>query len=198
MGSRGPIGVKEMDLSLAESRRVRNQPQADVDATRLLADEEPRLKRLAAALGLDPADAEDVLQDAYVTLLGRQRRWSDPTEVRRWFVRVVVNRCRLQHRRRSRWHRALAAWLTHRRPRPVEPAAGVGGSGMKEAVQAALAEMGVDERSLLVMRYFCDYDATEIGAILSIPPATVRGRLRHARLKLAERLVAKGTVNDVP
>lgn len=161
----------------------------------------PRLRRIAAGLGLAVADAEDALQDSYVALLGNRDRFrgaGDPDAPVRWLMRVMVNRCLLHHRQSGRRGRLAAAW-------PVRPAAQPAASGeagaldeeVKELVHGCLRELPEDESAVLALRYFCEFNATEIGELLSIPPATVRSRLRTARLKLAERLIAKGVVNDV-
>ena len=63
---------------------------------------------------------------------------------------------------------------------------------LEAEVRAVLCEMGEQELAPMVLRYFCDMNATEIGEVLEIPPATVRTRLHAARLRLAERLIEKG------
>ncbi len=150
----------------------------------------PRLKRIAAGLGLRPADAEDASHDTYVALLQRREPFSEDADAGRWLVRVMVNRCLLHHRQRRRGQRAAAVWLTQRR----EPTAGHG--EVEEIVRQGLAEMDPDELEVLVLRYFGDLNATEIGELMMIPAGTVRRRLHLARLKLAERLIAKGVVDD--
>jgi len=55
-------------------------------------------------------------------------------------------------------------------------------------LRAAINRLDADLRVVLVLRYYAAMDATEIGAALGIPPATVRTRLRRALLMLRERL----------
>lgn len=50
----------------------------------------------------------------------------------------------------------------------------------------ALGLLSPGQRQLFVMRYFGGYDATELGRIFGLPPATVRSRLNSARKKLLE------------
>ena len=58
----------------------------------------------------------------------------------------------------------------------AEPA----GSGEeREMVRRALQTLDPQTRSILVLRYFAELDSTEIGKILELPAATVRGRLRR-------------------
>ncbi len=152
----------------------------------------PRLRRIAAGLGLSASDAEDALQDSYLASWRHRRQLGDATQAARWLTRVMVNRCLLHHRRRSRWRRLLAGWVPPR-TRPVEMA-----DEAKAIIRQCLEELPLDERVVLVLRYFCELDAPEIGQLLEIPAATVRSRLRRARLALAERLIAKDVVDNAP
>ena len=163
-------------------------PGAHVDLGGLYQSALPRLRKIAAGLGLSPADAEDALQDAWLALLRQDRRPADPLAAGRWLTRVFANRCLLEHRRRTRWQR-LRRRLVGRRPQEI-------GQPVQEEVRAGLWELPCEDRVLLVLRYFCAYDAPEIAALLGIPAGTVRRRLCRARLALAERLISKGLVDD--
>ena len=60
-----------------------------------------------------------------------------------------------------------------------------------ELVHAALAELSMDYRQILVLREIdgCRYD--EIAQILDLPVGTVRSRLFRARLQMRERLTPR-------
>lgn len=161
-----------------------------LDLSELYASALPRLKRIAAAMGLPAPDAEDALHDSYVALLKNRRKLDTPEDTVRWLVRVMSNRCVLYHRRKRRPPK------TALRPAAASQA-GTAVAELEEAVRESLRELPADELAVIVLRYFSDFNATQIGELLSVPPSTVRGRLRQVRLKLAERLVAKGLVDDV-
>jgi RNA polymerase sigma factor (sigma-70 family) len=143
-----------------------------------------RLAALAAALGLPRELAGDVLQDVYLTALRQPPMIDNETELLRWLFRVTANRAKLEHRRRGRWRRlwqSLAlSW------RDDAPAALC--TELKTEIERALATLGDDDRTLVAMRYFADLNSREIGEILGMPEATIRGRLRAARQKLAHEL----------
>ncbi|MCL2002745.1 MAG: RNA polymerase sigma factor [Oscillospiraceae bacterium] len=46
------------------------------------------------------ADAEDVMQEAFIRYLRRDRPFQDDEHERRWLIRVCVNLCRSRHRAR--------------------------------------------------------------------------------------------------
>jgi RNA polymerase sigma-70 factor (ECF subfamily) len=57
-------------------------------------------------------------------------------------------------------------------------------------LRQAINRLDADLRVVLVLRYYAGMDATEIGGVLGMPPATVRTRLRRALMTLRERLDA--------
>jgi RNA polymerase sigma-70 factor (ECF subfamily) len=65
-------------------------------------------------------------------------------------------------------------------------------------VDAALAQLPEDFRAAVVLRDLCDLEYTEIGAILAIPPGTVRSRIARGRGLLADLLGNRTAPPDRP
>ena len=154
------------------------------------------LRRIAAGMGLNAADAEEVLHDVFLEAWRRPGQYRGAESAFRWLMRVTVNRCRLEHRRRKRWHQAAEA-VRQSQSQTNEGVAAAPDADADRAEQLDLVRAGLDEmdeslRMLLVLRYFCELNATQIGEMLEMPSGTVRSRLRDARLNLAERLKHKG------
>jgi RNA polymerase sigma factor (sigma-70 family) len=57
-----------------------------------------------------------------------------------------------------------------------------------ERLRRALTQLGIDEQLLLELSYWHDLDSTDLGQIFEVPPATIRTRLRRARLALRDKL----------
>lgn len=146
------------------------------------------LAALALGLGLKREQAADVLQDVYVMAIDKPPPIVEAGELKRWLFRVTVNRCHLEHRRKSRWRRLwqtmAAAWRSE--TDVVAPP----DRELKQEVEQALAKLADEDRMLVAMRYFSDLNSREIAEIVGIPETTVRGRLRVARLKLAKELAS--------
>ena len=159
---------------------------------------EVRLRRLVAGLGIGAAHADDVMQEVYLTASREHGFSGDEEHARRWLLRVAINRCQLEHRRRRVWmaaRRAIArAWPTA--ARPVSPLDRLVASEELAAMTRALDELDFDLRTALVLRYFMDLDSSQIADILETSSSTVRGRLRLARRRLAERLEQMGFDRD--
>lgn len=151
------------------------------------------LQRVAAAL-VGPADAEDAVQEAMI------RAWQAAPSLRGiaavwpWLVRITINVCRDWQRGRFGTRRRLTESLP-------ESASGElfavitddpGTSDHTGALdlRQALNTLDRDLRLVVALRYYAGLDATEIGAALNTPPATVRTRLRRALELLRERLRA--------
>lgn len=168
--------------------------RAEPDDTLLAAwqEAEPRLRRLVAAMGLGRADADDLLQNVY--LAARQAvAPSDIEGCRRWLFRIAINRCRLEHRRKRRWQAVWESvhrvWVEYVGRSGIDTAA----EGEEQrALKIALRRLPADLRNLVVLRYYCDLNSTDIGQILGLPAATVRGQLSLARRRLALALREAG------
>lgn len=62
-----------------------------------------------------------------------------------------------------------------------------------ERLRVALTRLSVDQQLLVELRYWHDLDATALGEVFDVPPATIRTRLRRARLAPKARSVAPRT-----
>lgn len=194
-----------MCMSTGEPGDTSESARAALDAA--YAQVLPRLRRLVAGLGFGPADAEDILQATYVQ--GRQSpaQWRGAAALEQWWHRVALNVCLLEYRRRERFRRLTAEMRDRAGPgegvrlsgrgeeaRPTaagnvaEASDKLGRQEELERVRRALWDMDEQLAVPLVLRYWCEMNATEIGTLLDLPPATVRTRLRAARLWLADRL----------
>ena len=144
-------------------------------------------------MGFGVADAEDILQNVYLD--ARQRPGEDrgPADAERWLLRVAVNRCLLEYRQKRRFA-GVAEQV--RLQRPFREPDGEADSAVRDEetllVRETLRDLDAQSSAMLVLRYFCEQNASEIGEILDLPAATVRGRLRAARMELAEELIKRG------
>jgi RNA polymerase sigma factor (sigma-70 family) len=152
-----------------------------------------QLKRVVAGMGVAAVDAEDVLQDVFVAASKHPDRFGSPEDAGRWLMRVTVNRCLSEFRRRKAFQKA-ARELQRRQEGSGPPSPDDAASRRDElaAVQEALAELDESLLSPLVLKYFCGLDSAQTGEILGLPPSTVRSRLRDGRIILAKRLMKRG------
>jgi len=147
------------------------------------------LARLAAALGIHAERRDDVLQEVYLAARSKCPEGLAGDDLRRWLFRVTANQCRLEHRRRQRWGKVFAALTFWRSDSTsVDSSELAVQTELTVQVEGALSRLSRVEREIVVLRYFCDFDSSQIGEMLSLPAATVRSHLAKARKQLAKEL----------
>jgi len=150
--------------------------------------------RVAAAL-VGPADAEDAAQEAILRGWLAWGQLRDRAAARPWLLRIAVNLCHDWRRGRFGTHRRRTEPLPDADLRPFAQLGTQPGAGAHAAaLDLRRAIDGLDEplRLVVVLRYFAGLDATEIGAALGAPPATIRTRLRRALALLRDELADSG------
>ena len=126
------------------------------------------------------ADAEDVFQDVFLRFF-RQKKldMTDAEHTKAWLIRTTVNRCTDVMRFRLR-RGTLPLDELRESAGPVD--------GRAAEVWMAVATLPVRFRTVVHLHYAEGYSTEEIADTLGIPAATVRTRLRRARLKLKDIL----------
>ncbi len=151
---------------------------------------------LALQLLGNPADAQDVAQEALLRFFAGLRRLDPGRPVQPWLFAIVRNRARDVWRRRK-----------VRRAEPLdaaaEPGTGLGRqivderadpeadlqrAELRRRVWRALGGLSPAKREILVLRDYHDLTYAEIATVLGIPKGTVMSRLHGARKALRERL----------
>ncbi len=154
-----------------------------------------RLKRIVAGFGLSASDGEDALQDVSIQALKQSGKYRTREDGVRWLIKVTVNRCLMEHRRRRSFRRHARKIL--RRRAEIERNSNSADKKVIVAEELDIVRENLQklDASLLgpvVLRYFCDLNSKEVGEILGLNPSTVRSRLREARMILAKRLLERG------
>ena len=128
----------------------------------------------------DLADAEDAVQEAFVTAIRKRRELSRVGNPEAWVRTVAVNRVR------SGWRHASVV-RKHQVAVPG-PQAQVEVGPEHVAIVTALAELDRDQRDVVVLHHLADLGTAEIATELGIPEGTVKSRLARGRSRLAALL----------
>jgi RNA polymerase sigma-70 factor (ECF subfamily) len=130
------------------------------------------------------ADAEDVVQEAFVRFWRARERVADPAAYCFACVKHVALDWRRQRKRQARREKVSA------RPEVETWFAGPGEQNERRAaLESALRHLPESQREVLVMRIWGELSFPQIAAALEIPADTVRSRYRYALDKLREHLV---------
>lgn len=139
-----------------------------------------RLVAVVGAIGGDPAEAEDAVQDAFVRLIGQWGRVSRYDDPEAWLRKVALGKLSNRRRKLRNGARALLR-LGPPADLAVAPADAVD-------VERALDALPRDQRAVLVLQHFVGLDVAEIARELAVPVGTVKSRLSRGRAALAPLL----------
>jgi RNA polymerase sigma-70 factor (ECF subfamily) len=150
-----------------------------------------RVFRTVRGMLRSDADAEDVTQDALLTVLTSLNTYAPRRDARfaAWVTTIAVNTVRRRFRRR-RPELTATGELPDVVDDGVDPAGDLDRARQRRALLIALGELSERERAIVSLRYGAELNASEIAATLGIEPATIRKILERARTRLGERIEA--------
>jgi RNA polymerase sigma factor (sigma-70 family) len=126
------------------------------------------------------AEAEDAVQDAFVTALRKSSQLGRVNNPEAWVRTVALNSVRHGWR-----HASVVRRYQAKVPGPQGPVE-VGPEHV--AIVNALEEVDPDQREAVVLHYLADLTVADIAAQLGVPEGTVKSRLSRARDRLADLL----------
>ena len=129
------------------------------------------------------ADAEDAVQEAFITALRKRRTLRTVQNPEAWIRTVAL------HRLHRGWRHAAVVRRHQREQRRPEPAVEVGPEHV--ALVTALGRLDPAQREVVVLHHLADLSVAEIAADLGLPVGTVKSRLGRGRARLGE-LLAEG------
>ncbi|MFE2709280.1 RNA polymerase sigma factor [Streptomyces mirabilis] len=184
------IASPQLGCDLPDGLLAARAAEGDEDSFAVLVQRHNR-SLLALARGMlgNTQDAEEAVQDAFVSAWRRLPEYRHSAEFSTWMYRITINRCLTMRRRR--------------RPPPVpldtvaEPATGDARSqparsaeqdAATEALSRALAELDDGQRICWILRELQGLPYNEIAHVTRTSEQTVRGRLFRARRSLQEAM----------
>jgi RNA polymerase sigma-70 factor, ECF subfamily len=142
---------------------------------------------IALAELADVTDAEDAVQDAFITALQRLDDCRDPSAFGAWFRQIVRNQARTV-RRREKIRQTEQLDTTVVRASPADPGRDLDRLELREQLETALGTLTETQRTVVLMHDLEGYRHREIAVELGIPEGTVRSHLFFARRSLREWL----------
>ncbi|MEM6622696.1 MAG: sigma-70 family RNA polymerase sigma factor [Pseudomonadota bacterium] len=158
---------------------------------RLVVHRGPKLFAHAMRLLGDRAEAEDVVQDAWIEILRGLADLRDERAFPAWAYRIVSRRAAKTIGGKIR-QRTVAKDLGVGAETEA-PEAGPAAADAR-AIRGAIATLPPDQAATIALFYLEEMTVTEVAAALDVPPGTVKTRLMHARTRLHEAL--KGDADE--
>jgi RNA polymerase sigma-70 factor (ECF subfamily) len=178
-------GVEASDLELV--RRAQRGERAAFDL--LVLRYQHKVIKLVARLLRDPAEAEDVAQEAFVKAYRALASFRGDSAFYTWLYRIAVNTARNAMASRQRRPLDYEAELSDSEQSNVEsrlrhsdtPEASVLSEEIRETVNRAVADLPEDLRTAIILREVEGLSYEEIAAAMDCPVGTVRSRIFRAR-----------------
>lgn len=144
------------------------------------------LLRVARRLTSDASAAEDLVQETLLLAWRSFRQFRSGTNARAWLFRILFNTFYGQERKEQTAPRMvpISESVTEAAGQFQTPALHLEAA----EVAAALADLAVEHRTVLLLGVVEGFTCQETADILSVPIGTVMSRLSRARKALHERL----------
>ena len=154
-----------------------------------------RMLSVARKMMPTEADAEDAVQDAFLSAFKSLERFDGRSKLTTWLHQITVNACLMKLRsKRRRPEKSMDALLPEfvadgyqKEPQKRWHAEGSGGieqAEVRSLVRARIEELPEQYRVVLVLRDVEGLDTEETAAVLGVTLDTVRTRLHRARQAL--------------
>jgi RNA polymerase sigma-70 factor (ECF subfamily) len=157
------------------------------------------LYRTARSIVRDDADAEDVLQEAYLLIFRNLEKFRGEASLSTWLTRIVVNEAIARARKNGRMAEIIRfgrepeadeypaeAVMSHQESEQPEQAAER--SQLRRLIEKRIDALPEAFRVVFVLRALEEMTVEETAACLDIPDATVRTRYFRAKGLLRESL----------
>jgi RNA polymerase sigma-70 factor, ECF subfamily len=169
---------EDLDLDTLAARAARG----DQDALHtLLAEIQPRVRRICGRMLLYPEDAEEAAQDALLLVSTRIHTFAGRSRFTTWLHAVASNSARSTYRSLKRRSAELP---TDELPPTADPRTTSVIAGSRLDFLEALETLGVDHPALvepLLLRDIQELEYSDIADLLDIPVGTVKSRIHSAR-----------------
>lgn len=172
-------------MEIPDAELVARVREGDRNAFRKLVERHrERIYRVALGMLRNPDDAMDAVQEVFIRVHARLTDFKGESAFGTWLVRVTVNYCIDRQRRQKTWDARFVIdneWegISEEGPEHLLMNAQIG-----DALQRALAELGEEHRTAILLREVNGLAYEEIAEVMGCPKGTVMSRLHHARKKL--------------
>jgi RNA polymerase sigma-70 factor (ECF subfamily) len=153
-----------------------------------------RAMRIAYQYLHDAADADEVVQDAFLKAFSHIDSYREAWPFEVWFTRILINGCldrRKARARRARWFVSTETGHPIEDARPAfggvaaaDPEARLLARERRARLAAAIARLDGRQRTIFMLSHYGDCTPREVSAMIGLKESTVRVHLFRAARKL--------------
>ena len=148
----------------------------------------PRVKALLLKSGADPALAEDIVQDVFVSVWQKAGQYAPERGTVSAWIFTIARNVRIDRLRRRSSQPYLDVTAIELADDSTDAEEALDTAQRAELVARAVVELPDDQRQVIELSYVCDLAQSEIADRLSLPLGTVKSRMRLAYAKLKQKL----------
>ena len=189
-----PPSTSEVTIASLDDHLIERMRQNDENAYRLLVERHiDRAYGLALRILRNPADAEDVAQEAFVKAWINRDKWqAGRAKFSTWLYRVIVNRC-IDLQRAPRTDGLDDA------PEPMDETEDCVASIQKRQIysrlEQAVERLPDQQRTAVLLSYYEDMSNAEIAEVMGTTISATEALLKRGRQRLRE--ILKRSAGDV-
>jgi RNA polymerase sigma-70 factor (ECF subfamily) len=177
------------DRETSDDALVASARDGNVRAFETLLDRhQGKVLRVLRLMGVPARDREDVGQEVFIRVFRHLEGFKAGNPFSGWLYRITVNASYDYHLRSGRrsqdevpWEDGAGQRAAHAGPGPDREAEA---RGLRERLEAALAELTERERAVFILKELEGLDTPEVARALGITRITVRRHLGRARERL--------------
>lgn len=143
----------------------------------------PRVKSYLMRLGAPAAQAEDLAQDALVSVWRRAASYDRARAKASTWIFVIARNCWIDRLRREKVELAYRDYIEPP-PETEAPDEAIARTQNEVNMRAAMETLSEEQKQVVRLSFYEDKPHSEIAAELSLPLGTVKSRLRLAMIKL--------------
>lgn len=192
---------REVNADCVLAQRIANQDLAALEC--LMRHYNQRLFRSARSILKNDQDAEEAVQDAYLSAWLNISSYRAESQLSTWLTRIVINQA-LMRRRKQQRRAAIVPIVPQTEAEEVElmpydttdtPEHRVERDDVRHLIERNIDDLPDGFRHVFVLRALEDLSVEETAQCLNIPEATVRSRFFRARAQLREALAREMDMN---
>jgi RNA polymerase sigma-70 factor (ECF subfamily) len=175
-----PLSSVDMTVANLDEHLIDRMRQHDESAYRLLVERHiDRAYGLALRILKSPADAEDVVQDAFVKVWLNREKWqAGRAKFSTWLYRVILNRCiDLRRLPSTEWIDVV--------PEPADDAEDCVVTIHRQEIygrlEAAVDQLPAQQRTAILLSYYEELSNAEIAEVMSISVSAAEALLKRGR-----------------
>lgn len=158
---------------------------------------ETKVHNLSMRLTRNPEDAEEVLQDVFITVYRKISGFEGKSKFSSWLYRITVNAAFMKLRKKKQDQTvSLDDMLPHLQNKAITQKNAFGARSdslatnneIRLLLEGAIAKLPDDYRAVFILRDMDGLSNKEVGKILDLSIPAVKSRLHRSRLMLRKKL----------